>query len=415
MIGKKVRVFWPVDESWYSGTVQKFDVTTGEHLLQYPDGDTEWVKIGETTSAGGPSGGPPMDAYRDGVPPELGDRKGPQEIAHPGGPYGGFPPPAGYGAPFGGMPPHGMPPYGMFSPYGNPMFPGSSMLPGGDDKESPESDGTGRRKTGPKAWTKEEDALLLSIVKTMKMPMKWSIVAQSLPDRTGKQCRERYVNHLNPRLKVTDWNALEDSMIFHLYNTIGSHWAKMSKIIPGRTDNGIKNRFHNLRRQFEREDEHRLRLSAVNEFKDAIRLERLRAFPDKMDGKASGLWDMHSGIGILAAQSVMGGNASKNKSRFGPFRKAEPGEMCVRCGLLMPSVHTGDEVCTKSGWCQTCTRIPPHACGNLLRECLNLRREQNLELRAIIESWEEFFRKEEDPAEETAEPVAEAEAITAEE
>jgi hypothetical protein len=73
-------------------------------------------------------------------------------------------------------------------------------------------------------------------------------------------------------------------MIFHLYNSMGSHWAKMSKAIPGRTDNGIKNRFHNLRRQFEREDEHRLRLSSTNEFKDAIRLDRLRSFPAAMEG-----------------------------------------------------------------------------------------------------------------------------------
>ena len=56
MIGKKVRVFWPVDESWYTGTVQKYDSSTGEHLLQYHDGDTEWVKIGENNAATAGSG-----------------------------------------------------------------------------------------------------------------------------------------------------------------------------------------------------------------------------------------------------------------------------------------------------------------------------------------------------------------------
>jgi len=390
MIGKKVRVFWPVDDSWYSGTVQKFDSTTGEHLLQYQDGDTEWVKIGENnTNASGMAGmdGGPGGGYSPGSPGDGGDMGPPMG-------YGAYPP-QGYQYP--GMQPNmHQQQYRMY--YGNAMYPGAAMGPTDEkgDSTSPGSElsASGKRKTGPKAWTKEEDALLLSIVKTMQMPMKWSIVAQSLPERTGKQCRERYVNHLNPRLKVTDWNALEDSMVFHLYNTIGSHWAKMSKVIPGRTDNGIKNRFHNLRRQFEREDEHRLRLSTTHEFKDAIRLDRLRSFPEKMEGKASKLWDMHSGIGILSAQSVMGGNIGRTKNCFGPFRKAsEEGESCVRCGFLVPSLQTGDELCSKSGWCQSCTRVPPHISTNLLRECLNLRRDQDKDRRGIIESWVEYFSK----------------------
>ena len=249
--------------------------------------------------------------------------------------------------------------------------------------------GNGKRKTGPKAWTKEEDALLLSIVQSMRIPMKWSLVAQSLPERTGKQCRERYVNHLNPRLKVTDWSPTEDATIFHLYNTIGSHWAKMSKIIPGRTDNGIKNRFHNLRRQLEREDEHRLRLNASRDFPEEIRLELIRDFPVELRGKAAELWDIKSGLSVLAAQSVLGGDRTRTAGRFGPFREAEAGvDICVRCGFMLPSVQTGSQICTKTGWCQSCTRIPPHVCGNMLRECLNLRRCQNAEQRKIIESWD---------------------------
>jgi len=113
-----------------------------------------------------------------------------------------------------------------------------------------------------------------------------------------------------------------------------------------------------------------------------------------MEGKASKLWDMHSGIGILAAQSIMGGNIGRSKNCFGPMRKAAAGDQCVRCGFLLPSLQTGDEVCEKSGWCQTCTRIPPHVSSNLLRECLNLRRDQDKERREIIESWVEYFSKE---------------------
>lgn len=440
MIGKKVKVFWPVDGSWYAGTVEEYDDETGEHRLVYPDGDIEWVKIGEIMQANSAGGGggenfdplapipaaaegggggrpPPVDTntINSGASPEERDWKGEMGPVPPyyGVPSGApYPPQGGGGAyplgaiPYGGGGPGMQPPhmaYGMYGPgyggggggglmypYGAPLAPRPHHDAAGVDSQDSLADGL-RRKTGPKPWTKEEDALLLNLVHTMQWPMKWTVVAHSLPDRTGKQCRERYVNHLNPRLKSSDWTPLEDATIFHLYNTIGSHWAKMSKIIPGRTDNGIKNRFHNIRRQYEREDTHRMRLSSVEDFPDEIRHDRLRKFPEHLTGKAADLWDMKSAIGVLAAQSLLGGNTmNRSNSRFGPFRDAVDNEVCVRCGLCVPSVHTGTTVCTKTGWCQSCARVPPNISGNLLRECLNLRRAENAELRAIIESWEDF-------------------------
>lgn len=448
MVGKKVRVFWPVDNSWYIGTVQQYDSSSGEHLLRYDDDDTEWVKIGESNTTAAPpakssyiqppigrTASPNDGSLLDPIPPvspvgQMMDNESNTPSHHPpyhmehqpsvtpdtrdgtprrGGPPPGYhpypstpssmyaphhhhpPPPMGYHHPSHSYPgyhhgppgPYGYPPQSMYAPHGSDGK--------GEPQRSPSPTGSigQKRKNGPKAWTKEEDALLLTIVQNMRMPMKWSIVAQSLPDRTGKQCRERYVNHLNPRLKVSDWSPLEDATIFHLYNTIGSHWAKMSKMIPGRTDNGIKNRFHNLRRQLEREDEHRLRLSTARDFPEEIRLDRMREIPMELRGKAAELWDMKAGLSVLAAQSVLGGNMSRNAGRFGPFRPAEDGDICVRCGFFVPSVQTGTEVCTKTGWCQSCTRIPPHVSGNMLRECLNLRRCQDADMRKIVESWEE--------------------------
>jgi hypothetical protein len=455
MIGKKVRVFWPVDKSWYTGTVEQYEQSTGEHLLRYDDDDVEWVKIGE--NAGGPSGSTartsspqessatleivpslspthlPLESGKsdnsplphqhphqtyEGSPDARYGLRAPPPPSYP--PYGHSaigppppqnsyhhppPPPVGYSPyppPYGAQPPpmyhHNGPPPPQTMPYGYPqMMPGSGGGP--PDRRPPEvsssppgsMDKNSKKKAGPKVWTKEEDQLLLNMVQSMRMPMKWSIVAQQMQDRTGKQCRERYVNHLNPRLKVADWNPVEDATIFHLYNTAGSHWAKMSKMIPGRTDNGIKNRFHNLRRQLEREDEHRLRLSKAEDFPDEIRLECLRDFPEQLRGKNDELWDIGRGIAVLAAQSVLGGGIARNAGRFGPFRTPENGDLCVRCGFLVPSVHTGNELCTKTGWCLSCTRIPPHISGPLLRECLNLRRCEDKELRQIVESWEDIF------------------------
>lgn len=447
MLGKKVRVFWPVDESWYTGTVKEYDASSGEHLLCYSDGDTEWVKIGENTPGAvavgtgksGASGEVAKEDATDTAAPEVKADAAAASVVQPpaGSPdrqktvdgmmrtdmMGG-----GQGFPGGQFPMsfNPMPSMGPYGPYA--QFPG--MYPpqfGGPPPPSPsrmkqateesgmqgeEGAAGARKKAGPKAWSKEEDGLLLKLVQNMRMPMKWSVVAQSLPDRTGKQCRERYVNHLNPRLKTSDWNPVEDTTIFHLYGSMGSHWAKMSKVIPGRTDNGIKNRFHNLRRQYEREDDSRMRLSGVVDFPDDIRFDRLRKFPEQLKNKSTAeLWDIHSGIGVLAAQSILGtiGN-SRTSNYFGPFREADDDELCVRCGLCVPSVQTGKQVCSKTGWCQSCARIPPHVADNLLRECVNLRRAEEKDKREIIESWEEYFLKEEEDSEEAQATDAPAEA-----
>jgi hypothetical protein len=454
MIGKKVKVFWPVDEQWYTGVVQEYNSATGEHKLMYPDGDTEWVKIGEngnSGAAGGPSVGAGISGNRGGVTkvpvahqppvgpggaagghgspnetrgrtPERGNeppynispnKHAPQAMysdiiggmqhpanfnpyhQHPSFPGMGHPYGPPYGAPGGGFHPFDMRTALPFPPPSHRSSPSRIRSRGGESmgdhmsskdaispshaKSTPDSSDKGpssggKKKSGPKTWSKEEDTQLLSMVQKMRMPIKWSLVSQSMPDRTGKQCRERYVNHLNPRLKSCDWSPAEDATIFHLYNTCGSQWAKMSKMIPGRTDNGIKNRFHNLRRQLEREDEHRVRLSKPEDFPDEVQLDRIREFPKHLRGKCDGLWEMSDGVGVLAAQSVLGGSFARNAGRFGPFKKADPaGEQCARCGLFAPSTHCGTEICTKSKWCIACTRLPPHMCSNILRECLNLR------------------------------------------
>lgn len=249
-----------------------------------------------------------------------------------------------------------------------------------------------KRKAGPKSWSKEEDAILLNLVKQMRAPMKWSIVAQSLPGRTGKQCRERYVNHLNPRLKSSEWTPVEDATIFRLYDTTGSQWAKMAKMIPGRTDNGIKNRFHNLRRQLEREDEQRLRLSKPEDYPGEIYLSKInKDIPRHLLGKSADLWASTTPgtMAVIAALSVLGGTGHRSMAgpKFGPFRPpAEGGEQCTRCGLFAPSAQTGDHVCSQTRWCRACTRVPPHLGGDLLRECLKLRKCQDSEKLKVIDS-----------------------------
>ena len=53
-------------------------------------------------------------------------------------------------------------------------------------------------------WTQEEDQILCDMVKTYGA-YNWSTIAMALPGRIGKQCRERWHNHLNPDIKKEKW------------------------------------------------------------------------------------------------------------------------------------------------------------------------------------------------------------------
>ena len=63
---------------------------------------------------------------------------------------------------------------------------------------------------------------------------KWSVIASHLKGRIGKQCRERWHNHLNPDIKKCSWTPQEDDDILRLHRVYGNQWAKIAKHIPGR-------------------------------------------------------------------------------------------------------------------------------------------------------------------------------------
>jgi len=117
--------------------------------------------------------------------------------------------------------------------------------------EGDQPDTTPTQKLVKRPWTAEEDEALTACVAKYGAG-RWSMIATLLETgRVGKQCRERWNNHLSPDVKKDDWSSEEDRAILEGAATLGTRWCEIIKnpALVGRTDNSIKNRFYALQRR----------------------------------------------------------------------------------------------------------------------------------------------------------------------
>ncbi|OMJ86159.1 hypothetical protein SteCoe_12358 [Stentor coeruleus] len=146
-------------------------------------------------------------------------------------------------------------------------------------------------KRAVKYWEPNEDEILKKLVETYGSK-RWNYISEMITSfesatyKSPKQCRDRWVNHLDPKLIQTPWTEKEEATLIKKHKSLGCKWSIISHFFKGRSANSVKNHFYSLIR------------------KNLRRYNKYHALGKKINGKASALFKTPEYYKILVKPSV---------------------------------------------------------------------------------------------------------------
>jgi hypothetical protein len=101
---------------------------------------------------------------------------------------------------------------------------------------------TSRKPYSRSKFTSDEDVQLRNLVAEYG-PLAWVEIANLMPDRNARQCRERWKHYLSNDQASLPWTEAEDALLFQKISELGPKWTRVATLLGNRSDIEIKMRW----------------------------------------------------------------------------------------------------------------------------------------------------------------------------